>query len=327
MRYPALIIPTVESRSGLLRRALGHLAESGYSGRILVADHSRAQQSECRPVSLEFSRVLDIEHRRQDPEIHFLERINDAAECLADEYVMLHADDDFVIMPGLVKCVAHLENQPDSVLCQGRMARVEVRQQDGRTEIAPVGYSRRSRCESNPLMRLVLLLENYCATLYAVHRRTELMEAVEHTLRYSRDVTYWQYLLTCICVLKGKNPVIDELHYLREMHDTSWSASAVRTRDPEHVPWIFLSPEFSRLTEAFRTGITDFIKAEIGEPTEKFWPHFDQACLGLFRWALGCGTKDEDEPGEAEFLARLVSLDTAEHAALLKCGRRIMEGR
>ena len=327
MQKLSLIIPTNSHRRMLLRRTLKHLSESNFLGEIIIADHSPCEHGACEIVMSEFQGELSLRYRQQSPNLHFLERIVDAANILSSEFVMMHADDDFALVHGLEACVTHLLDNSQSVLCQGRMAHIKLQFEAVNPEIIPSRYSRRARIEENPLIRLIMLLQNYCASLYAVHRRECLLEALAHTLRYSRDLTYWQYLLTSISVLQGQNAVVEELQYLREKHDNSWSATAFRERNPETTPWIFLSPKFPALTQSFRAGVSDFIRWKFGEPKEHFWPHFDEACMGLFRWALGCGTTEKREEGEDAFFEKLCDPNSQEHAAMLKCGKLMVRAK
>jgi len=312
----SIIVPSVAGRARFFATALRHLAACAVRWPILVSDHSSAEhESVLSGVAARFPE-LDSRLLRHPPAMHFLERLARCAEATHTDYVVLHADDDFMMPASMESCIDFLDANPDFAACQGRMAafripapgRVQVDKIDGRT-----------RAEAHAPDRIVAHLANFTPTLYAIHRREVFVDACLRTLRFTENVTFWQYLGSCVALLRGKLKTLEGLYYLRLNNEVGWRAQLIGRRDPSHWPYIAVSPGFSAELVRFKNGLLTLL-ADSGEDGE-LSRRIDDACIWLIRRAL-CGmTKEPLESDEEVFLARLQAPGNEEHRLLEYCVR------
>lgn len=308
----SLIVPSVTGRARFFDTALRHLATCAVRWPILVSDHSAEHESALSTVAARYP-GLDVRLLRHPPAMHFLERLARCAEAAQTDYIVLHADDDFMMPAAMESCVAFLDANPDFAACKGRMAgfgigndgEIRVKKNDGRT-----------RAENSAGARLIAHVTDFNPTLYAVHRRGVFVESCVRTLHFTRNVIFWQYMSSCIAVLRGKLQVLDEPYYLRLDNAVGWRAQLAGRRDPSHWPHLAVSPDFSSELARFRSGLLTLLDArdEEGDLAQQV----DDACLSLIRRALCGGLKDPTDLDEA-FLARLRTPGSDERALLEYC--------
>ena len=246
-----LIIPTVHFRAHLLARALQHIQSQGFNGTIIVSDHSPADFKQVIATTVEPYKKQNIVLLEHSPEIHFLARLVDCAAQAKTDYVHLHADDDFLVMPCLDHLVSEFESEPACVAAMGLNLHVDLELKE---------YSslpKTSVDDGDPGRRLSRQLERYSSVLYALRKKEEFIETLSFSCSRCPDVQFWQYLESCVAAIKGRIKVIDELHYVREQHFGKWSTSLKRERSQDHFPHLILSEHFYPRLAAFREAIED----------------------------------------------------------------------
>jgi hypothetical protein len=124
---------------------------------------------------------------------------------------------------------------------------------EGRISVLP----KRAIAHAVAFERLVAQLESYSSVLYALRRREELIATFSFTVERCPDVQFWQYLESCVAALRGTVAVLDELHYVRSVHDQKWSNQLVKERSPDHFPYLILSPVFHERVMAFRAALLE----------------------------------------------------------------------
>ena len=244
-----LIIPTVHHRASLYARALRHLSISGFRGPIVVSDHSPLEHCEAIPEATRRQGELDIKVLCHAPNAHFLARLMACATAAQTPYVHVHADDDFLVVVTLDRLVREMERSADCVAAMGVNLHVQLDNGD----VLPL---RKTAIHgSDPFDRLVAQLERFSSVLYALRRREELISNFSFTVDRCPDVQFWQYLESCLAAIRGPIAVLDELHYVREIHPGKWSTTLFKERSPEHFPYLILSPEFQPRLAAFRRAL------------------------------------------------------------------------
>ena len=246
-----LIIPTVHFRVHLLSRAIQHIQSQCFNGKIIISDHSPAEFKHVIATTVEPFRKPNIVLLEHSPELHFLARLVDCAEQAETEYVHLHADDDFLVMACLERLVLEFESRPDCVAAMGLNLHVDLDLKE---------YSslpKTSIDDADPRRRLSRQLERYSSVLYALRKKEEFIDTLSFSRDRCPDVQFWQYLESCVAAIKGRIVVIDELHYVREIHSGKWSISLKLERSQDHFPYLILLDNFSLRLAAFRTAIED----------------------------------------------------------------------
>jgi len=250
-----LIIPTVYHRAHLFSRALRHLSNSGFKGSIIASDHSPPEHSAAiADIARQYS-GLNIKLLQHAPADHFLKRLILCASAANTAYVHLHADDDFLVLTTLYRLVRELEHRADCTTAMG--INMHVWLDSAQFSI----LSKHAIQQSDPFARLIAQLESYSSVLYALRRRNEFVSSLSFALERCPDVQFWQYLESCVSVISGPLLVIDELHYVREVHHKKWSATLVRERSPDHFPYLILAPEYQARVAAFRGALIEACEA------------------------------------------------------------------
>jgi glycosyltransferase domain-containing protein len=297
---------------------LTHLRHVAGGARVVISDHSPESQrgvilglvDEWAP---EGTRVI---HHPQD--MHFLERLADSAERASTDYVVVHADDDFMLPGSLHDSVEFLDAHPDHVACQGRTFFFHL---EPPARSLPSPHRSLSRREDVPHLRVVEHCRGFTPTLYAVTRREAFVRANRGALEFTDNVIFWQYLSSCLLVLQGKLEALDSLYYLRLDNPHGWRATLVREADPSHWPYLVVAPNFSAELERFKNGLSSVMSTV---PEKERSMLVDKACLGLVRRAfLGAPVQDQ---AELSLLRRLLETDSREAAILRYCSALAARG-
>jgi glycosyltransferase domain-containing protein len=318
--WPALIVPSVHSRAALLDRALTHLEAQRFPGEIILSDHSpRDRLDALREVAARHGglRVLVLEH---DPAWHFLERLTDCADSCDSEYVAVHADDDFMFVDAMAECTDFLEAHPDYAAAKGRMLFFKP--------IGPLSkHEGFTRAEPDPAKRLIRHMANFNATLYAVHRRAQFIEAYRAALSHTSNVVFWQYLASCITILQGKLQVLERAYYYRLDHEEGWRSALVRQRSREHWPMLILAREFPRLLGEFTYGI----RAALSRAGVRIDAELEAMLEGAYVWLIRRGLcrmlETESVAADSAFIRRAATPGTEEHRLLAACVELVIRGQ
>ena len=248
-RSVTLIIPTVHFRSAFFGRVLRYIAGSGIECPIIVSDHSPREHSGVIAGIVERHRNLDLKLLQHAPDLHFLNRLSLCATVAETPLVHLHADDDFLVRPTLKLLIRDMQSQPHLAAAMG--LNVNVTFETGELTL----LSKTSISHALPFERLIAQLETYSSALYALRRREEFIDSLSFAVQQCPDVQFWQYLESCLAVLKGPVAVRGDLHYVREVHAGKWSSTLARERSYDHFPQLVLSPDFSAKVVAFRAAV------------------------------------------------------------------------
>lgn len=244
----ALIIPTVHHRAALFERTLGYLGECACPAPIVVSDHSPSGAAGTVADIVRRHGNLDIRLLQHPPELHFLRRLIACAEAADTPYVHLHADDDFLVPTVVGPLIETMERNPDVVAVMGINVHLgKSMKVGGKGQIG----------QQEPFDRLLAQLEAYSSVLYALRRTGEFIRSLSFAVERCPDVQFWQYLESCVAALRGRICVIDELHYVRSVHQAKWSATLVRERSRDHFPYLILAPEFQPRFAVFRAALID----------------------------------------------------------------------
>ena len=317
----SVVVPSVAGREVFFERALHHLAACSVRWPVFVTDHSRpGEEAVLAEVAARYP-ALDVRLIRHPPEMHFLERLARCADAAQTDYVVLHADDDFMMPATIETSIAFLDGHPGFGACKGRTAlfavadggQVSVGRSDGRT-----------RAEETPAARVVQHVANFTPTLYAVHRRGVFVESCLRTLEVTTNVTFWQYLASCITVARGKLKTLDGIYYLRLDNEIGWRSQLIAQRDPGHWPYLAVAPDFSTELAVFKRALFDLVGGDTGR--DALATEIDDACLWLIRRALCNATREPREPQEEAFSKRLNTPGSEEHRHLEYCVRCVRGG-
>jgi glycosyltransferase domain-containing protein len=305
------VIPSVHRRTNHLRSCLEHLRDCGVGAQILISDHS--QEPDRHKIVGLVSEIGPPQAKviHHPPSMHFLERLSDCAEQATTPYVVVHADDDFMMPNALESCAAFLDAHEDFAACQGRTFFFRLHPS---RRSAPSSHRSLSRKEPGVPQRVAEHCANFTPTLYALTRREAFIRANRGALGFTQNVIFWQYLSSCLLLREGKLRTLDPLYYLRLDNPGGWRATLVRDSDPTHWPYLIVAPSFSEELERFKSGLR-FCLEEL--PHTERAAAVDGACLGLIRRVF-TGALVYDQ-AERELEARFAVEQSYEQEVLAYC--------
>lgn len=316
-RALTIIIPSVASRAAFVRSALNHLRDCGITARVIISDHSPPADRSAISDVVAACPDRDIALLHHEPSLHFLERLSACAKAANTPYVVVHADDDFMLPQAIARCVAFLDANADHVACQGRSVFMRVTSDRKFT----TGSQRcLSRSESTAKERVAAHCDNFTPMLYAVTRREAFIEANSSTLKFTNNVIFWQYLSSCLMLKHGRLRTLDDLYYVRLDNPGGWRATLVKTRDRSHWPYLLVAPDYSAELSKFKAGLCDVLLAGTDSEAEAL---ADDCCLGLLRRVFG--QPQQHDRAELDMLDRTRQPGTLEYRALSSCMDRSVD--
>jgi glycosyltransferase domain-containing protein len=301
----SVVIPNLNGTS-FLRRALDYLRDNAFPGQIVLCDSSSGEHRRFVAGCADRYDDLWIETHQYDENIRFLDKLVATLEKIDSRYVMLHANDDFMVPAAVGRCVEFLIAHPDHAAARGRVAMFALSTarglQRGEVPVSLIPHPMRAYPQADAAERVIAHVENYASTFYSVHERKGLIESFRLTEAATKNVIFFQYLSSCLTALQGRIHCAEELFYIRQGHGDSWS-SRLKRGDYEHWPLLITSPDFSRHYQDFRSALCAQVARKTGLAAAEFGPRLDNASLGLFRRSF-CGV-ETDNPAEVQFHQRL----------------------
>lgn len=307
-----LLLPTVAHRKEFLRSTLDFLSVTMRGVQIVVSDHTEDGNQDAVSKIVGNYKQLDIVVEHHPASMHFLERLVACARVAKTPYVVVHADDDFMLPAAIDESVAFLDRNPDFVGCQGRTFFLKLR---APRSCAPKINRSMTRAEKDAVSRIANQCANFTPTLYALTRREAFIEVNHAALSHTTNVVFWQYLSSCLLLAKGKLRVLDSLYYLRLDNPDGWRATLIREGDKTHWPHLLVAPEFSRELAKLKTGLSTALAGAGAKDIDRI---VDDCCLALIRRAFN--TVWQHENAELDLLARSSQTDSTENQIIRYCG-------
>jgi glycosyltransferase domain-containing protein len=307
-----LVVPTLDG-TPFLRRTLEHLREIGYPGLIVIADDSSGpHRTFVAAVPAAFPELW-LEVHEYAPGTRFLPKLLATFERLRSRYVMLCAQDDFVVPAGLEALVAALDGDPGLVAARGRVARFSLHRTgpEGAARVELHRHPMREYLDADPVRRVLDHVRDFAPALYSVHRRDAFARSLRLTDERTQNVIFFQYLSSCITAFLGRIECLDTLYYVRQRHAQSWAARL--GRDYEHWPRLIAAPGYSRYYQEFRQAVLELLGQRDAD-ADALGTALDDAYVELVRRSL-CNVGAPNAREDA-FFARLSERDTPERAQL-----------
>jgi glycosyltransferase domain-containing protein len=253
----AILIPTY-NRPLLLKRALQYLAGRRCAYPVFVADSS-GQNSANLEVIAAVSDALNITYQHYN--VDFYPKITQALNTIQTRYVVLCADDDFLIPNALGKCVDFLETHSDYAVVHGLEVVISrIPQPPG---ILTRSYPQRTIDDESPITRLKNHLSSYTPTIYGVHRRNEMLDNFQRVSASTKDYGFGEILETVLTLIDGKRRSLTGLYNVRE---NSGNAAHHATKSV-FLPGTLSTAEFNERYSSFRMAAAQALAEKEGIST------------------------------------------------------------
>ena len=312
----SIVIPTFEG-TPFLRRTLDYFRHVSFKGKIVLSDNSSGDHRRFVTSCSGDYPDLWVEVFPFAEEIRFLHKIIATLEKIDSHFVMLHAHDDFMVPLSVEQCVDFLAKNPAYSVARGRIAMFALARDSnspaGQVSVSLVPHPMRGYEQQDAVERMIAHIERYASSFYSVHRRDSLVESFRITEAATKNVIFFQYLSSCISALKGKIWCSDNLFYVRQGHEDSWSGR-LKKGDHEHWPMLITSPNFSRYYQEFRATLSQYVESRFDLPAIAVGQRIDVAALSLFQRGY-CG-REMDNVEESHFLKRLNDPDSDDYRFL-----------
>ena len=237
MRQQLTILVPTYNRYDRLLRLLRYYHATGCAAPLHVLDSSR----EALPAQGELRALLTrqgslVSHTRYPPDIEALAKILSGLQDVTTPYVVLWADDDFLVPGTLEDGVRVLSQHPDVSVVHGQSALFRL--QAGRVQwVAP--YLQRSVLDETASARLKDHFQRYFVTFYSVHRTEQLVKNFQQVCQTGLDWHTWGELaLSALAILQGKALALPRLYMVREGHAGMGSRTVQQQRGLDHFDWL-----------------------------------------------------------------------------------------
>ncbi|MEZ5774287.1 MAG: TIGR00180 family glycosyltransferase [Hyphomicrobiaceae bacterium] len=209
-----LIIPT-RNRPVSAAQVLRYLAEFYPGSAVIVADGSQPEYHAAYDAAIVAAGGrLALEYRRYDPRLPLADRLIDVLEALADEYVVVGADDDFPLLDELLSAEPFLADHPDYVLAIGAVLSLAF-EPDGSLR-ARLMHAR-SIISDSPVARLLDYARWPFPTSFALVRRTQLIARCRR-LDLNAAPFFGDFTMGFHDLLAGKILALPQLGYIRTVN-------------------------------------------------------------------------------------------------------------
>lgn len=224
-----IVIP-LYTRYDKLKRVLTYYKDHNFPFNIMILDDSPDQNIDDHDLRV-IVNDKHIKHIMYEQHMSVAEKISIGIK-ISTPYVVLCADDDFVVPKGLERCIEFLDANSDYVAAQGKHISFKQSAVMPRLAAWEAAINIRSiECES-PVTRFITHFSDYNSpTFYAVHRTNVMQSIWKSASEYTNDVRFGELLPTLLTVLYGKVKVLDILYAARENHPSSDGHVANRISD------------------------------------------------------------------------------------------------
>lgn len=239
-----IVIPT-RNREQMLCRLLTYYLSVEPRFPIVIMDSSDRQIESQH--TQELLSTPGVTYVACDPDISVLKKIVEGVKQVRTPYVVLWADDDFLVPRTLLAGVQFLEAHPSYATAQGVALSFGVKTRRGQVEVEDVSnYPQRSEEADHAGKRLYSCFQSYWPNFYSLHRTADLVANVEtvRSSNLSSTGSWMELALAALSLIRGKSKKLPSLYMVRQFHSANTG-----NRNPDgSVQTVFdwmLSPDFS----------------------------------------------------------------------------------
>ena len=256
-RLPALftlVVPTY-NRPHELTALMNYLARLRVRFPILVLD-SGSEESRRTTRSLVGHLGLSATVLEYDSSAKPFDKFRYGSFRVTTPYAAICADDDLILVDGLVACLEALEADPQAAVAHGYyFAFTDRTRGEGRMDLEHIVYDSRSIESPDPIARVRDLFRDYQALTYGIYRTHVLRDVLNATSPF-RHVLTQELLSGALSVVHGKMlrvPVFSNGRAINASHPyTRWHPFLWLMEDPES-----LAKEYAWFRQVLVSALTD----------------------------------------------------------------------
>lgn len=250
MRDFTLVIPTY-NRSSMLGAFLRYLELEKAECKVLVLDSSKDEHRSINRVAADKS-SLDLRFMEFPVETHPFDKFREGVDAVDTTFCALCADDDLVILPGVVRCLEALRADPNASVAQGYSFSFQCKN-DGNIDVNNILYFSPTIADSEPLKRVAALFQQYQAATYGNYR-TPVLQGILTALQPVSSLLARELLGSAFAAAEGNMIRVPDFSHGRSMdasesyehwHPLEWFA-----KDPTS-----LFSEYGRYRELLKKSV------------------------------------------------------------------------
>jgi glycosyltransferase domain-containing protein len=248
----SLLIPT-HNRHAYLRRALAYYGPAAF--RTYVADSTPEPYKQVEDENLTYFHL---------PGLSLTGKIAYALEQVQTPYIVMCADDDFLIPERILDCIQFLESRPDYVAACGNSICYKKNSLASGKVVFAAMYTHRLSYEvsaKDPFERIRQFFTPYRGGFYAVHRTAILRKAFENADTAIKNLFLNEYLTALYPLAMGAFAELPFLFHIREYADDSGDKTTM------NLDGIFYDAAFRAEYDSFLTHQAAIIALTTGTDT------------------------------------------------------------
>ena len=295
------LLVTTYNRYPRLRRLLRYAASvrTPYAIHVLDSSSEPLERNELGGL-LRGHQVL---HRIFEPSTSPMQKLWEGLKAVSTPYVVLWADDDFLVPRSLASGVDFLEQHQEYSEVHGQSALFTMETLDGRPVPGCMPYWQCAMTHEAASQRLRAYFGRYGVLNYAIHRTEHLQQHVQ--LCCQHDLGYWwgELALGSLAAIRGRVKRLDCLYLLKEARQgmdswATWLGGTEAGASPDFFDWV-TGPTFSQQYEVFRTCVTDVLAQADGTDVrtaqeavkEAFWSYLAKMSTAKWHQRYGGGPR------------------------------------
>ncbi len=228
-----------------------------------------------------------IRYRKFGSTLPPIAKVSEGLSQVRSPYVVVWADDDFLVPRSLEEGIRFLEEHPDYSVVHGESGLFRLGSGNAISEIRWIEpYPQRSLDDPAASERLMThLSRSYSVVFYSIHRTGNLKRNMDLCRELEFSYGWGELLSGSLSVVQGKTKKLDRLYMLREVHSgmDTWNLTGKKF---SRLSWI-TEPDFSSKYQQFHHALSgelarqDRIGLEEAEDLVKqaFWLYLANAVL------------------------------------------------
>lgn len=213
-----LIIPT-HNRSVYLKRILSYYYQQNCKFQFIICDSSAEAFQE---ISF-FSKKLNISYFHV-PKLSYADKLYSVADLIKTDYASFCADDDFIFIDSILKCIEFLKYSPDYVSVQGKYFGFSKTGKLITTYPIYSGTLSIDLNQASPSLRLKEYNKKYFLAVYSVHRGFVLRKTLK-LFENVKNIYLLELLMGYNAIIQGAHKILPILYSAREKLSNSAGSS------------------------------------------------------------------------------------------------------
>lgn len=206
--FITVVIPTYNRYEKLIK-LINYYKNSRIKFSIIILDSSIIKKEEI--IRMQLDTFDNFSYLLFDSNIFFADKIARGLELVKTQFVVLNADDDFLVPNTIIKSAEFLNNNEEYSICQGMFVSFKEKDYSENGFFYDCYLNMKSIEFDNPIDRFTYFLNNYFPVFYGVYRIELLMDIFRKNKLFTDDTRFSELLPAMLTSINGKIKILDDL--------------------------------------------------------------------------------------------------------------------